>query len=97
MTNKNNTVLYTGMTNNLNKRIFEHKNKIFDGFSKKYNTDRLVYFESFSELKPAVLREKQIKAGSRKKKIELINSLNTEWKDLSCYISGDCFAPLAIK
>jgi putative endonuclease len=92
MTNKNNTVLYTGITNNLNRRVFEHKNKIFAGFSKKYNTNKLVYFECFDEAVSAILREKQIKAGSRRKKIELINSKNKEWSDLSDYIKGDCFA-----
>ncbi len=83
LTNKNNTTLYTGVTSNLPKRIYEHKNKIVDGFSKKYNLDKLVYYEIFEEIIEAISREKQIKAGSRKKKIELINSLNPEWKDLS--------------
>lgn len=91
MTNKNNNVLYTGMTNNVNKRIFEHKNGIFNGFTKKYKVNKLVYFEKLKTLDEAVNREKQIKAGSRKKKIELINSQNDEWKDLSNYITGDCF------
>ena len=83
LTNKNNTTLYTGVTSNLPKRIYEHKNKIVDGFSKKYNLDKLVYYEIFEEIIEAISREKQIKAGSRKKKIELINSQNPEWKDLS--------------
>ncbi len=83
LTNKNNTTLYTGVTSNLPKRIYEHKNKLVDGFSKKYNLDKLVYYEIFYEIIEAISREKQIKAGSRKKKIELINSQNPEWKDLS--------------
>jgi putative endonuclease len=95
MTNKNNNVLYTGMTNNINRRVYEHKNKIFNGFTKKYNIDKLVYFEKLKTLDEAVNREKQIKAGSRKKKIELINNQNNEWKDLSGYISGVCFLPAA--
>ncbi len=83
LTNKNNTTLYTGVTSNLPKRIYEHKNKLVDGFSKKYNLDKLVYYEIIDEITKAIDREKQIKAGSRKKKIELINSQNPEWKDLS--------------
>jgi len=72
MTNKNNTVLYTGMTNNINKRNFQHENKIFsNSFTKKYNVDKLVYFEHLNNLEEAIMREKQIKAGSRKNKIDL--------------------------
>ena len=82
MTNKNNTVLYTGMTNNLIRRVYEHKEKIIDGFTKKYNCTKLVYYEIFNDPYNAIAREKQIKAGSRKKKIELINSMNPNWKDL---------------
>ena len=74
MTNKNNTVLYTGITNDLKRRAYEHKEKLIEGFTKKYNINKLVYYEIF--------REKQVKAGSRAKKIELINSINGEWKDL---------------
>jgi putative endonuclease len=82
LTNKNNTVLYVGVTNNLTRRIWEHKSKLIEGFTKKYNVDKLVYFESFDNPKDAIKREKQLKAGSRKKKIELINKINPEWKDL---------------
>ena len=82
MTNKNNTVLYTGMTNNLVKRVYEHKEKLIDGFTKKYNCTKLVYYEIISNPYNAIIREKQIKAGSRKKKISLINSMNPKWKDL---------------
>ncbi len=76
MTNKRNTVLYTGVTNNLKRRIYEHKVKMTEGFTRKYNITKFVNIEN------AILREKQIKGGSRKKKIELINSLNKGWKDL---------------
>ena len=82
MTNKNNTVLYTGVTSNLVKRVFEHKNKLVDGFSKKYNLTRLVYYEIFDDMLNAITREKQIKAGSRQKKIDLVNSINEQWNDL---------------
>ena len=82
LTNTNNKVLYTGMTNSLMRRVWEHKAKMIGGFAKKYNVDKLVYFESFNNPSEAIRREKQIKAGSRKKKIELINDLNPDWKDL---------------
>ncbi|NCS90583.1 MAG: excinuclease ABC subunit C [Ignavibacteria bacterium CG2_30_36_16] len=82
MTNKNNTVLYTGVTNNLVRRVYEHKEKIIEGFTKKYNCSKLVWYEIHSDSYNAISREKQIKAGSRKKKIELINSMNQEWKDI---------------
>lgn len=84
MTNKNNNVLYTGMTNNINRRNFEHKHKLFENsFTKKYNVNKLIYFESVNTLDDAINREKQIKAGSRTKKIELIEKYNKEWKDIS--------------
>jgi putative endonuclease len=82
LTNSNNKVLYTGMTNSLMRRVWEHKAKLIGGLTKKYNIDKLVYFESFNDPSDAIKREKQIKADSRKKKIELINSFNPEWKDL---------------
>ena len=77
-------ILYfnSGYTNNLTRRIWEHKSRLIEGFSKKYNVDKLVYFESFNNSIDAMHREKQIKAGSRKKKIELINKFNPEWRDL---------------
>jgi putative endonuclease len=83
MTNKANTVLYTGVTGDLHRRVFQHKEKLVDGFTKKYNITKLVYFEVFNEPGLAIQREKQIKAGSRQKKIDLINSINPEWNDLS--------------
>jgi len=82
MTNKNNAVLYTGVTNDLKRRAYEHKEKLVDGFTKKYNIVKLVYYEVFSDIENAILREKQIKGGSRTKKIELIENMNEEWKDL---------------
>ena len=81
MTNLSRT-LYTGITNNLMKRVYEHKNKLIDGFTKKYNITRLVYFEVFNNIEDAIRREKQIKGWVRKKKIALIESINPEWKDL---------------
>ena len=82
MTNKNNTVLYTGVTNDLLRRVSEHKNKLIKGFTAKYNLDKLIYFEHFNEVEKAIAREKQIKAGSRIKKIILIVKDNTDWNDL---------------
>jgi len=76
-------VLYTGVTGDIAERIRQHKNKLVDGFTKRYNVTKLVYVEEFTYIHDAIEREKQIKAGSRKKKEELINSLNPEWVDLS--------------
>lgn len=81
--NTHNTVLYCGATTDLYKRILEHKNKVFkNSFTLKYNVSKLVYFESFSIASDAFTREKQIKAGSRKKKLQLIEKINPEWNDL---------------
>ena len=82
MTNVHNTVLYTGVTNNLHRRVLEHRSGEGGVFTKKYNVHKLVYFESGNDVNAAIAREKQIKAGSRKKKIDLINSINPSWKDL---------------
>ncbi|TET40724.1 MAG: GIY-YIG nuclease family protein [Dehalococcoidia bacterium] len=82
MTNKGNTVLYTGVTSDLKRRVYEHREKQVDGFTKKYNITKLVYYEVFEDIDSAISREKQIKGGSRQKKIELINSMNNEWRDL---------------
>jgi putative endonuclease len=82
LTNKSNTVLYTGVTSDLKKRIWEHKQKMVSGFTQKYNTDKLVYYEICDNIKQAIEREKQIKAGSRKKKIDLIESINKKYYDL---------------
>ena len=83
MTNKNNTVLYTGASSNLIKRVYQHKNKIFKGFSAKYNCNKLVYFEEFDSIIEAIEREKQIKKYKRYKKINLIEKDNPNWNELS--------------
>ena len=83
LTNKNNTVLYTGVTSNLLKRISEHKTKVRKSFTKKYQCNKLVYFEEFTDINQAILREKQLKSGSRKRKNDLINIDNPESKDLA--------------
>ncbi len=80
--NKSNTVIYTGVTSDLIKRIYEHKQKSAAGFTKKYHVDKLVYFETFGTIQQAIEREKQLKAGSRNKKIDAIQSMNPEFKDL---------------
>lgn len=82
MTNKNNGVLYTGVTSNLFKRVSEHKNKLVSGFTSKYNVTKLVYYEEYETMPEAIAREQQIKGGSRQKKLDLIDSKNPEWKDL---------------
>ena len=82
MINKLNSVLYTGVTSNLEKRVHEHKSKLIEGFTKKYNVDKLVYYEVFDDINDAITREKQIKAGSRQKKIDVIAGINPTWKDL---------------
>jgi putative endonuclease len=75
--------LYTGVTNSLERRVFEHKEKLVPGFTSKYKIDRLVYFEMTEDIHSAILREKQIKGWTRSKKLALINSVNPTWKDLS--------------
>ena len=82
ITNKNNTVLYTGITNDLKKRVYEHREKLVAGFTKSYNISKLVYFEVYEDSENAILREKQIKAGSRQNKIDLVNVFNEDWRDL---------------
>ena len=82
MFNKRNGTLYTGVTSDLIKRVYEHKNKLVDGFTKRYGIDKLGYYEIFSDINLAIQREKQIKAGSRENKIKLIESMNPDWKDL---------------
>jgi putative endonuclease len=83
LANKNNTVLYTGVTSDLKDRIAKHKNKTYkNSFSSRYNCDKLVYFEKFDTISQAINREKQIKAGNRKRKEDLINSMNEDWEDL---------------
>ena len=82
MSNKSKTI-YTGITNNLHRRVFEHKSKKIKGFTSRYNITKLVYYEITNEVKTAIAREKQIKGWIRKKKIDLIESMNPEWNDLS--------------
>jgi putative endonuclease len=83
MTNLQETTLYTGVTNNLNRRVDEHKKGVGGEFTRTYSLSRLVYYEFYGDVNAAIAREKQIKGGSRSKKVELINSLNPEWLDLS--------------
>ena len=82
MTNIKHSVLYTGVTSDLIKRIYQHRENVSSGFTHKYKVKKLVYYEIHNDIYEAISREKQIKAGSRKKKIELINSINPEWRDL---------------
>ncbi|MEM9022111.1 MAG: GIY-YIG nuclease family protein [Bacteroidota bacterium] len=88
-TNKNHTVLYVGMTCDLKGRMLKHKQKYYKGFSARYNVDHLVWYERFDGPLAAIKREKQIKAGSRKQKLELINAFNPEWKDLAVELLGE--------
>ncbi|VAX23503.1 Excinuclease ABC, C subunit-like [hydrothermal vent metagenome] len=83
MTNPGDTVLYTGMTNDLARRVTEHKSKVVEGFTKTYNITKLIYFERFSRAMEAARRERQIKGWLRKKKISLVESVNPKWADLS--------------
>jgi len=82
MTNRNNTVVYTGVTNDLLRRVYLHKNKLVRGFTARYNVKKLVYYELFDDPESAIAREKQIKAGSRAKKEGLIEGMNPGWQDL---------------
>ena len=75
--------LYIGVTNDLGRRVYEHKNKLFKGHTEKYNIDRLVYFETFGDINLAIAREKTLKGWLRKRKDELIERMNPDWKDLS--------------
>lgn len=83
MTNLHNTTLYTGVTNNLYRRVQEHKRGEGGKFSRKYKLKKLVYFEIYDDVRVAIAREKQIKAGSRMRKLELIESINPEWQDMT--------------
>ena len=83
LTNWNNKVLYIGMTNDLERRIYEHKNKLVEGFTKKYNLNKLVYYEYTNDVNSAIQREKEIKKWRREKKNNLIGKMNPKWEDLS--------------
>ena len=83
MTNKYNRVLYVGVTNDLNRRLYEHKNGLLEGFTKRYNVHKLVYCEETGSINDAIAREKQIKGWKREKKNQLVEMINPEWKDLS--------------
>lgn len=83
MTNKANTALYVGVTSELEVRILKHKEKVYEGFTSKYHCDKLVYYEEYQWVHDAIAREKQLKGGSRKKKIDLIVASNPGWNDLS--------------
>jgi putative endonuclease len=82
LTNRHHTVLYTGVTSNLKARMFQHRTKLVPGFTSRYNVRKLVYYEVADNPYSAISCEKKIKAGSRRKKVELINAMNPEWRDL---------------
>ena len=82
MSNKS-KILYTGATNNLERRVYEHKSKLIEGFTKKYNITKLVWFDGTNDVRTAIAKEKQIKGWLRKRKFELIESVNPEWRNLS--------------
>ena len=83
MTNEHNTVLYTGVTSNLQQRVWQHKQGVADGFTSRYKVKKLVYFEGCDDITVAIAREKQLKGGSRQKKLDLITGKNPDWRDLS--------------
>ena len=87
LTNWNHKVMYIGITNDLHKRIHQHKNKLIDGFTKKYNINKLVYYESTEDVQSAITREKELKGWVRKKKNTLIITINPEWKDLGAELN----------
>ena len=83
LTNSHHTVLYTGVTNDLASRVYQHRNKAIPGFTSRYNLDKLVFYEMTEDVTTAITREKQIKAGSRRKKLDLITAMNPQWLDLA--------------
>jgi len=88
MTNDTNTVTYTGVTNDLIRRVYEHKNKLVAGFTSRYKITKLIYYEVSEDVESAILREKQIKSWPRKAKVSLINTMNPDWRDLYQEISA---------
>jgi len=93
LTNWSNKVLYIGVTNNLQRRLYEHKNKLIDGFTKKYNLNKLVYYECFSNINDAIRREKELKKWRREKKNNLVENMNPDWKDLGFEFEDLDFSP----
>jgi len=91
LTNKTNKVMYIGVTNDLQRRIYEHKNELIDGFTKKYHTHKLVYYEEFRDIKNAIKREKSLKGLLRIKKNALVETINPQWNDLSVSLFPDVF------
>jgi len=89
MSNNTNTVTYTGVTGDLLSRIQQHKDKINEGFTKKYNINKLVYYEVSEDISAAIYREKQLKSFSRQQKVDLINSFNPDWHDLFKDLTGE--------
>ena len=83
LTNWNNKVMYVGVTNNLQRRLYEHRNELYDGFTKRYHVHKLVYCEQCSNVRDAIAREKVIKGWTRKKKNDLVETVNPEWKDIT--------------
>ena len=83
LTNWNNKVMYIGVTNDLERRVYEHKHKLVDGFTKKYNVSKLVYFETTTDVYAAISREKQLKNWSRKKKNQLVEKINPDWNEIA--------------
>ena len=92
LTNKTNAVMYIGMTNDLQRRLYEHKNELIDGFTKKYHVHKLVYYESYKNVKDAILREKNLKDLLRIRKNELVETINPDWIDLSNELFRNVFA-----
>ena len=85
LTNEKNTVMYIGITNDVRRRVYEHKTGVFEGFTKKYQVHKLVYVECCHDVKDAIAREKQLKGWTRKRKNELVEKVNPEWKEITTY------------
>ena len=85
LTNEKNTVMYIGITNDVRRRVYEHKTGVFEGFTKKYQVHKLVYVECYHDVKDAIAREKQLKGWTRKRKNELVEKVNPEWKEIKTY------------
>ena len=94
LTHWNNKVMYIGVTNNLERRLYEHKNKLVDGFTKKYNVNKLVYHEHATDIHAALAREKEIKRWRREKKNNLVMTMNPEWKDVSLEWEAEKISPV---